>query len=124
MEVVHEATGGRQPALLAISNAMVKLYKELFGRGPTRARTNYAGPDILISTLRDTLTPAERSLVALGEFQRLRDTRTFFQHAAEAQFRGAVEEATGRKVVAFTSGIDVKEDLSSEVFYLESQDEA
>ena len=30
-----------------------------------------------------------------------------------------MEEITGRKVVAFVSGIDTKEDMSSEVFYLE-----
>jgi len=103
----------------AVSNAMVKLYKEHFGRGPTKARTNFAGADILICTLEDSLTPAERSLVRLGEHQRLRDVRMFFQYATEDEFRGAVEELTGRKVWAFVSGMDVVRDVSIEVFYLE-----
>ncbi|HEX8051382.1 MAG TPA: DUF2294 domain-containing protein [Thermoleophilaceae bacterium] len=106
---------------MAISNAMVKLYKDQFGRGPTRARTHYAGPDTIISTLQDSLTPAERSLVAMGEHQRLRDVRMFFQYASEDEFRGAVEEITGRKVWAFVSGIDSKQDVSVEVFYLEPE---
>jgi uncharacterized protein YbcI len=108
-----------QSVQLAVSNAMVKLYKEQFGRGPTKARTHFAGPDVLIATLQDSLTPAERNLVAMGEHQRLRDTRMFFQHASAEAFRGTVERLTGRKVWAFVSGIDTEKDVSSEVFYLE-----
>src|SRR5690348_16410863 len=87
-----------QSVQLAVSNAMVRLYKDLFGRGPTRARTNFAGPDVLVATLQDTLTPAEQSMVSLGEHARLRDTRMFFQYASESDFRDAVERITGRKV--------------------------
>jgi uncharacterized protein YbcI len=115
-----DARGG-QSVQLAVSNAMVGLYKEQFGRGPTRARTDFAGPNILISTLEDSLTPAERSLAKLGEHERVRDIRTFFQHAAEDQFRGLVEGITDRKVWAFVSGIDTSEDVSSEIFYLEPE---
>ena len=105
--------------LQEVTNAMVRLYKELFGRGPTKARTNYAGPDLLIATVENSLTPAERNMAAMDEHQRLRDVRMFFQHASEKEFRGTVEEITGRKVRAFISGIDTREDVASEVFYLE-----
>jgi uncharacterized protein YbcI len=100
-----------------ISREMVRLYKELFGRGPTKARTTISR-DMVVCTLEDSQTPAERSLVRLGEHQRLRDTRTFFQHASETEFREALEKLTGRKVRAFVSGMDVEEDVSAEVFYL------
>jgi uncharacterized protein YbcI len=113
----------RQPVQLAVSNAMVKIYKEQFGRGPTKARTNFAGPNILVCTLRETLTPAERNLVKMGEDQRLRDVRMFFQYATEHEFRGVVEDLTGRRVEAFVSGIDTGQDLAVEVFYLEPEDE-
>jgi uncharacterized protein YbcI len=108
-----------QPVQLAVSNAMVRIYKDTFGRGPTRVRTSYAGPDVLVCTLRDSMTVAERNMVAMGEHQRLRDTRVFFQYASEGEFRQAVEAITGRKVFAFVSGIDTVEDVSTEVFYLE-----
>ena len=108
-----------QSVQLAVSNEIVRLYKEKFGRGPTKARTNFAGPDVILTTLENSLTPAERNLVALGEHQRLRDTRTFFQYATETEFREAVERISGRKVRAFVSGIDVEKDVSTEVFYLE-----
>jgi uncharacterized protein YbcI len=105
--------------LQELTNAMVRLYKELFGRGPTKARTHYAGPDAVIATIQNSLTAAERNMLDLGEHQRVREIRMFFQHASEAEFTGTVEEITGRKVWAFVSGIDTGQDVSSEVFYLE-----
>ena len=105
--------------LAEISNAMVRIYKEQFGRGPTRTRTHYAGPDIVITTLEDSLTPAERRMAEMGEHQRLRDIRMFFQYASVPEFVQTVEQITGRKVRAFVSGIDTEQDVSSEVFYLE-----
>ena len=105
--------------LQELTNSMVRLYKELFGRGPTKARTDYAGPDTLISTIQNSLTAAERNMVALGEDQRVREIRMFFQHASQTEFTGTVEEITGRKVWGFVSGIDTDCDVSSEVFYLE-----
>ena len=110
---------GQDSVRAEISREMVRLYKDLFGRGPTKVRTEFAGPDTVICTLRDSFTPAEKALVELGEHQRLRDTRTFFQHATEEQFRGTVESILGRRVTAFVSGVDTKGDVSSEVFYLE-----
>jgi uncharacterized protein YbcI len=118
LEAKADAAGG-QSVLQAVSNAMVRLYKEKFGRGPTKVRADFAGPDILICTLRKTLTPVERTLVELGEHQRLRDVRTFFQDATEPEFRAAVEEILGRRVVAFVGGIDATEDVAAEIFYLD-----
>jgi len=104
--------------LAEISNAMVRIYEEQFGRGPTKAVTHYAGPDCIISTLENSLTPAERNMAAMGEHQRLRDVRLFFQHATETQFRETVESVTGRTVRGFVSGMDTCEDINTEVFYL------
>lgn len=105
--------------LQAISNEMVRLFKERFGRGPTRVRTEWAGPDILTVVLEDTLTPAERALVEMGEHERLREMRSFFQYASVREFCEPVERLTGRKVRAFLSAIDTHVDgLSVETFVL------
>jgi uncharacterized protein YbcI len=120
-DAIEVDAGEGRSVQLAVSNAMVRLYKEQFGRGPTKARTNYAGPDVIICTLENSFTPVEVNLVALGEHNRLRDTRSFFQYASEGEFVGAVEEITGRKVVGFVSGTDAKKDISAEVFYLEPE---
>jgi uncharacterized protein YbcI len=98
---------------------MVRIYKGLFGRGPTRARADWAGPDALLCTLEESLTQAERKLADMGEHQRLREIRTFFQHVSEDDFRESVERITGRRVRAFVSGIDTSKDVSSEIFYFE-----
>ena len=126
-ESQREAGSEQEPAvgertgleMRELSNAMVRLYKEQFGRGPTKARSAYAGPDAVLCTLENSFTPAEQSLVRMGEHQRLRDTRMFFQYATEKEFRETVEQITGRKVRAFVSGVDVERDVSSELFYLE-----
>jgi uncharacterized protein YbcI len=97
---------------------MVRIYKDQFGRGPTKARTVWAGPDIVLVTLEHTLTPAERKLVELGEDGRLRDLRLLFQYAEIEAFCEPVERFTGRKVRAFVSGIDARADLASEMFVL------
>jgi uncharacterized protein YbcI len=121
-----DETNGRTAArderpgqLTQVTRAMVAIYKDQFGRGPTHARSHYAGPDMIVCALEDTLTPIERTLVALGEHQRLRDIRALFQHTAEDTFRSAVEGITGRKVVAFSSGFDTRADVATEVFLLE-----
>jgi uncharacterized protein YbcI len=106
-----------------LCNEMVRIYKEIFGRGPTRTRADWAGRDALLCTLEDSLTPAERKMAEVGEHQRLRETRMFFQHVCEDDFRASVERITGRKVRAFVSGIDTDTDVSSEVFYLERTDD-
>lgn len=112
---------GYESVRAEISREMVRLYKELFGRGPTRARTEFAGPDIVVCSLENTFTPAERSLVEMGEHQRLRDTRMYFQSATADKFREIVERVTGRKVRGFVSGLDANVDICAEVFYLESR---
>ena len=105
--------------MVEISNAMVRLYKELFGRGPTRARTNYAGPDLIVSTLESSLTRIELHMAAAGEHERLRDLRMHFQYLHQADFVNTAERITGRKVRAFVSGMDTKNDVATELFYLE-----
>ena len=126
MPVVHGTDGasrgdgdGTQQVLMAVSNEMVRLYKEQFGRGPTKARTLWSGADTLTVMLEDTLTPAERNLVKMGEHQRLRDLRLFFQYASVREFCEPIERITGRKVRAFVSGIDTEADgLGVEIFVL------
>jgi uncharacterized protein YbcI len=100
-----------------VSNTMVQLYKTQFGRGPTFARSYWAGPDALTCFLEETLTPAERNLVRMGEHQRLRDTRMFFQYATVREFCEPVERITGRTIRSFQSSVDTEADgLSQETF--------
>ena len=113
---LREAEGS---VLTQIANELVRLFKEQFGRGPTKARSYWAGPDVLTVVLEDTLTPAERNLVEMGEHERLRENRMFFQYASVREFCTPVERLTGRRVRAFISGIDTEAGgLSVETFVL------
>ena len=109
----------RQSVQMAISNEMVRIYKTHFGRGPTKARTDFASPDLIDCTIQESFTHAERGMVAMGEHLRLSELRMFFQRAAATEFREEVERITGRKVWAFVSGTDTERDVSTEVFYLD-----
>lgn len=110
---------GRSSVLMEISNVMVRLYKDQFGRGPTKARATWCTPDVVAVFLEDTLAPVERNMARMGEHQRLRDMRTFFQYASVREFCEPVEQITGRKVRSFLSGIDTEVDgLSMETFIL------
>jgi uncharacterized protein YbcI len=116
---VTDDSDPRTSVLAEVSNTMVRLYKEQFGRGPTQARTYWCGRDVLLVILEETLTPAERNLVRMDEHQRLRETRMFFQYATVRELCGPVEQITGRKVRSFVSGMDTEVDgLSSEMFVL------
>jgi uncharacterized protein YbcI len=111
--------GNGATTLQAVSNAMVSLHKEQFGRGPTQARADFAGPDTLVCVLRDVLLPAERKLVAMGDQGRVRESRLAFQAATQDDFIAAVEQIVYRKVTAFASGIDPDANVVFETFYFE-----
>jgi uncharacterized protein YbcI len=124
MSDAQPVTEPAQGILNAVSNAMVALHKEQFGRGPTRARTNYAGPDTLVCVMFEALLPAERAMVDMGEASRVRESRTWFQVATAQRFIGTVEAITGRSVFAFSSATDPEKGVVMEIFVLEpvSQD--
>jgi uncharacterized protein YbcI len=117
-----QADGRDGSVLSRVSNAMVALHKEQFGRGPVRARTAFAGDDTLVCTLQDALLPAERALVEIGHQERVQESRMFFQMATRAKFIAAVEELTGRTVVAFSSATDPDAAVVWEVFRLQPSD--
>jgi uncharacterized protein YbcI len=109
----------QQSMMAAVSIALVALHKEQFGRGPTRARSDWAGPDTLVCVLEDALLPAERKLVALGSQASVRETRGAFQVATSEEFVAAVEGIVLRKVCAFASAVDPDADVVFENYSFE-----
>ena len=109
--------------LLAVSNAMVTLHKEQFGRGPTQARSHCAGENMVVCAMTDALLPAEHRMVKMGDQGRVRDSRASFQAATAPEFIAAVEQIVGRTVTAFASSIDPDNNVVFENFVLEPRDE-
>jgi uncharacterized protein YbcI len=111
---------GVQPVLAAVSKAMVALHKEQFGRGPTRARSHFAGNEVLVCVLEDALLPAELSMVRMGDQQRVRESRTYLQVATADAFVATIESLVHRKVRGFSSATDPDANMVFEIFAFES----
>jgi len=106
----------------AISQAIVRIHAEHYGKGATQAKT-YVWENLVVTVLRDVLTVAERTLIDLGRADTVREVRTTFQDNLEPTFRAAVERLTGRRVQSFMSQVDPVRGLGIEVFVLEPADD-
>ena len=115
----HQQPGGW--LLQDVSNAMVALHKDQFGRGPTRVQSHFAGADALLCVMDDALLPAESKMVEMGEQQRVRESRMWFQVATAGQFIEKVETITGRTVRAFASASDPDKAVVMENFIFEPE---
>jgi uncharacterized protein YbcI len=113
-----DGAGERGKLAAGISNAIVGIHRQYFGRGASRART-VMGADYVICFMEDIYTPVERTLIEAGRFPAVQETRNAFQDTMREKFSSAVEELTGRKVVGFLSQVHVDPDLSVETFILE-----
>jgi uncharacterized protein YbcI len=104
----------------AISQAIVRLIAESTGRGPTKARTTI-DRDLIVVLLQNTLTPGERYLADSDRTDQVLDMRRAYQEAMRSDCVAAVEDLTGRTVVAFMSANHVEPDLAAEVFVLKPE---
>ena len=106
----------------SISRDIVRLHADLYGRGPTKAKT-YLDEDFALCVLQEIFTPGEKTLIETGHSDQVQATRHAFQLAVEKQFVAAVEASTGRRVRAFFSQIHVDSDSAAELFLLDGQPE-
>jgi uncharacterized protein YbcI len=113
-----EATHGEE--LAQITNGIVRLFSEYYGRGPTRAKSYLLDDAYVVTVLRDTLTTVERTLAETGHGDQVRSVRLTFQEALADTFKAVVEEALGRKVAAYHSQLLIDADMGFELFVLES----
>jgi uncharacterized protein YbcI len=111
----QRAAGGALYA--AISNALVRIVHEYTGRGPTRARTSIRD-DVVVVVLQETMLKAERSLIEDDKAELVAQMRRSFQQTMRGDMSAAVEQLTGREVIAFLSDSHLKPDYSVEVFVL------
>jgi uncharacterized protein YbcI len=107
--------------LAQISNAMVRLYKEHFGKGPTRVRAYYQG-DVITCVLRDGFTRADRTLVESGRADVVLAHRHQLQEAVRDEFIGTISAITGREVIGFFSSSQAEPEIEVEVFVFAQRD--
>lgn len=103
--------------LTAISDGMVGLLKEFYGRGPTKAKSYYQD-DLVVCVLRGGFSRVEQTLLEGGRTQAVIQQRMEFQELMRERFTGVIARATGRPVIGFMSGNQQDPDLMCEVFIL------
>lgn len=107
-----------QSARLEISNGIVKLMSNCYGRGPTKAKT-YLMDNYVLVVLEDLLTRSETTLVNNGREALVRDMRLAFQADMADDFKTVVEIALGQKVVTYQSQVTFDPPMGFEIFVLE-----
>jgi uncharacterized protein YbcI len=103
----------------ALSNALVALMKEYWGKGPTAAKS-FLNDEYVLTIFEGGLTRNEETLLAAGHQDLVRDYRLHFQQAIRVEMCSAVERLTGRKVLDYHSQIVFDPPRSFEIFVLES----
>ena len=128
--VTADDTSHRQPATASpgdvrtlISDGLVALLKEYYGRGPEQAKT-YVHDDLVVCLLRGGFTAVEQTLLEGGHSETVIRQRMAFQDVMRTRFERVVEKATGRRVVGFMSGNQQDPDMICEVFVLAENDVA
>jgi uncharacterized protein YbcI len=101
--------------LSEITNRIVSLMRDHYGRGPIKAKT-YVLDNLIVCVLCSGFTAIERTMMEGGEPERVLELRRDFQQLMEPRYSEMIEELTGRKVLAFLSQSHVEPDLTLEVF--------
>ena len=120
MEHVHAADSGTAVGekLAAVTNGIVKLFSDYYGRGPTKAKSYLLDEHYVVCILEDTMTQVERTLVETGKGDMVRQVRLTFQEAMADEFTRVVSDAMGRTVVGYHSQLTLDPDIGFEFFVL------
>lgn len=100
-----------------ISRSLVQLYKEHFGKGPTKART-YMTDDLVVCLLEGGFWKGEQTLRDHGRGDAVAQNRHAFQESLRTLFVSTIEGLVERRVVGFLSAVDPDTEMSAEVFVL------
>jgi uncharacterized protein YbcI len=105
--------------LAGIADGLVKIHKDVCGRGPTNARC-FASGDVVVCLLQGGLTRGERTLLASGDLEAVNRQRLALHHVMDAPARKLVEHELGRRVTAMTLAADPANELETAVFVLDA----
>jgi uncharacterized protein YbcI len=118
-----EADAGQSPGgavRAAISNAVMRLTNELYGRGAARTRT-FVTDEHVFCALEGLLTSVERTLVEAGETELVREVRTRFMQMVRPVFAAEVARLLGRQILAMESQLVFDPDTLFLIFVVGDQ---
>ncbi len=102
-----------------LSEAFIKLQRDLMGRGPQEAKTYIVG-DMVILRFKGVLTVEEKHLVTNDTGKKLvKKMRQVLREMYSREFEGIVEKYTGCKVLSSHSDISTKMGERIEVFIMD-----
>jgi uncharacterized protein YbcI len=107
--------GGR--LLSEITNRIVALVRQHYGRGPIKAKT-YVLDNLIVCVLHDGFTAIEKTMMEGGAPDKVVELRRDFQELMETRYSRMVEQLTGREVLAFLSQVHVDPDITVEMFLM------
>jgi uncharacterized protein YbcI len=117
LSVGEHASGDRGQVLADISNAVVRIHKRFYGKGPVKARAHLS-QDLLTVVLEGGFTRGEQTLHDHGHSQEVVRSRLAMQESIESDYRAAVESILYRSVRSFMSANDPSNDMQAEIFVL------
>lgn len=98
---------------------MLRIHRDSYGTGAGSVRAHLTDDYVFVVFDDLELLPNEEFMLENGKQDAVVQVRSQFLLAIQASFRAAVERATGRKVVGFTSTTSVREPrFSVEIFKL------
>ena len=120
MEHAHSPDAATQAGeqLAAVTNAIVGLFREYYGRGPTKAKSYLLDDRIVVCVLEETMTRVEKTLVDNGHGEKVREVRLAFQEAMAHEFKQCVREKMHREVLGYHSQLTLEPDYGFEFFIL------
>ena len=121
MEHTHTPDAGTRAGeqLAAVTNGIVKLFHDYYGRGPTKAKSYMLDDRIVVCVLEETMTRVEQTLVANGHGSKVREVRLVFQEAMADEFKAVVAACLDRPVRAYHSQLTLEPDIGFEFFVLD-----
>jgi uncharacterized protein YbcI len=101
----------------ALSTGLVKVYREIFGRGPVKTAT-YAFDAGYVTFLRDLLTPQERFLVLGRRSDLVCQARVAIREAERERVIAEVQRLTDRPVLHDSFQFQPERNLAIELFWI------
>jgi uncharacterized protein YbcI len=102
----------------SVSHTVMKAIKDLYGRGPTHAKT-YFCDEYIFCVMSGGLTRDEETMIRGGEHDAVREYRLRFQAVIAPELIRRVEDTVGRKVIGYHSQILFDPDRLVEIFVTE-----
>jgi uncharacterized protein YbcI len=102
-----------------LAREILRIHEQSFGKGAGKLTAIVEGDWVVVLLDDVELMPNERFLIEHGEAETVTRVRMQYQLAIQSSLRAAVERATGRTVVGFTSAPSVEEPrFVAEIFKL------